>query len=268
MHLALVAGAGLYGEALICDVGRDLGALVEMDGFGPHPSVDGTKNPHCLGHSRAINLPLFLDGDQSDIDIAFDRAIDLNGALAFQVAQDLEIGGDDGRNALWARIASELAKAKTIEDVDDKLAETLFGDEINFVAAQILANPPSIEPANDDLEDAAENEQPASNGAEVPEVEVTLEAPKQLDDGGTDLAASQRIKTVRALNADPRPSIREPEAVVENLAAPTPILTPDSIEDQITSMTQTLKALDVTPPVADFDDDEEKGGFFSRFKRS
>jgi hypothetical protein len=34
-------------------------------------------------------------------------------------------------------------------------------------------------------------------------------------------------------------------------------------------MTQTLKALNVVPPVIDVDDDdEEKGGFFSRFKRS
>ena len=52
-----------------------------------------------------------------------------------------------------------------------------------------------------------------------------------------------------------------------------------TIEDQInTSITQTLKALDVTPPapatdipLANFGDDEpeeKKGGFFSRFKRS
>jgi hypothetical protein len=33
-------------------------------------------------------------------------------------------------------------------------------------------------------------------------------------------------------------------------------------------MTQTLKALNVTPPLAEDDEDEEKGGFFSRFKRS
>jgi len=33
-------------------------------------------------------------------------------------------------------------------------------------------------------------------------------------------------------------------------------------------MTQTLKALNVTPPILDDDDDDEnKGGFFSRFKR-
>jgi hypothetical protein len=67
-----------------------------------------------------------------------------------------------------------------------------------------------------------------------------------------------------------QPSIGEPETVtlVKKPEETTP--TPDSIEDQITSMTQTLKALDVVPPVLPVfdDDDEPKGGFFSRFKRS
>jgi len=85
--------------------------------------------------------------------------------------------------------------------------------------------------------------------------------------------ASQRLKTVRALNADLHPSLREPtNGASEQPAAPEPI------EDQInTSMTQTLKALNVRPPISDrdapgsLDDDDEqqkKGGFFSRFKRS
>jgi hypothetical protein len=76
----------------------------------------------------------------------------------------------------------------------------------------------------------------------------------------------------------------EPAAPVENTAAVN-VATPDPIEDQInTSLTQTLKALDVSPPVldrttridhdSDDDDDDEheeqpkKGGFFSRFRRS
>jgi len=168
------------------------------------------------------------------------------------------------------KIAAELAKAKSIEDVGDKLAETLFGDEINFVAAQVLANPPSAEPANDERESLVATGQPAAAGKAAEEVEVTLEAPKNLDGGGIDLSASQRLKTVRALNADLHPSIREPEATVQSQASPTPAATPDSIEDQInTSMTQTLKALNVTPPVIGNDDDEEsKNGFFNRFKRS
>ena len=86
-----------------------------------------------------------------------------------------------------------------------------------------------------------------------------------------DLSASQRLKTVRALNADLHPSIREPAAVTSTETNDFPGTPPDSIEDQInTSMTQTLKALNVRPPVNDddMDDDERKGGFFSRFKRT
>ncbi len=167
-------------------------------------------------------------------------------------------------------IAAELAKAKSIEDVDDKLAETLFGDEINFIAAQVLANPPSGEPANDPHEVVVATGQPVARGSAAADLDVTLEDPKKLDDGGTDLSASQRLKTVRALNSDLHPSIREPEAVTNNQAVQIPVAAPESIEDQInTSMTQTLKALNVVPPVIDIDDDDEaKGGFFSRFKRS
>ena len=177
---------------------------------------------------------------------------------------------DKKADAEIERIATELAKAKSIEDVDDKLAETLFGDEINFVAAQVLANPPSGEPANDPQEVVVATGQAVARGSAATDFDVTLEAPKKLDDSGIDLSASQRLKTFRALNSDLHPSIRKPEVVMENQSVPTSVTMPETIEDQInTSMTQTLKALNVVPPVIDVDDDDEsKGGFFSRFKRS
>ena len=185
------------------------------------------------------------------------------------------------------KIVAELAKAKSIEDIDDRMAETLFGEELNFVAAQVLANGPNAFSANDDHDVVAAGQPvtagepvesglsvatgpPMSNGNDI-DIEVTLEAPRRLDGGGIDLSASQRLKTVRALNADLHPSRRKPEpqarlrpASTENAAEESP----DSIEDQITSMTQTLKALDVSPPMLEDDDDGSKGGFFSRFKRS
>ena len=186
------------------------------------------------------------------------------------------------------RIASELAKAKTIDDVDDKMAETLFGEELNFVASQVVASGASGEPANDaalfdtaaaQLAQAAGS--PVVEGAPVepqePELEVALETRDTSGEAGIDLSASQRLKTVRALNTDLHPSLREPG----NGDDPGPdvpardLPTPEPIEDQInTSMTQTLKALDVRPPLSrdadddDADDDENKGGFFSRFRRS
>ena len=189
------------------------------------------------------------------------------------------------------RIAAELAKAKTIEDVDDRLAETLFGEELNLVAARVVANGPDTESANGgelslfdtgaaQLAQAAGT--PVVDGAPVedPGLEVSLESPDHVSEAGLDLSASQRLKTVRALNADLHPSLREPG----NGHDPGPdvpardVSTPEPIEDQInTSMTQTLKALNVRPPVSnpvatdepDDDGEEEKrGGFLSRFRRS
>jgi hypothetical protein len=182
------------------------------------------------------------------------------------------------------RIAVELARAKTIEEVDDKLAETLFGEELNLVAAQIVASPPaSRESANDDelaLFDTVAAQMAQAAG--VPALEVSLETPEQGGEAGLDIGASQRLKLARALNVDLHPSIQEPEDTSPSATNNEPsssFETPAPIEDQInTSMTQTLKALNVKPPIservardAEFDDEElepKKNRFFSRFKRS
>ncbi len=191
------------------------------------------------------------------------------------------------------KIAAELAKAKTIEDVDDKLAETLFGEELNLIAAQVIANAPSSGSANDEelalfdtntaqMAQATGSTTPHEPVAEKSGLEVSLETREHGSESGMDLSASQRLKTVRALNADSNPSSHEPEGAPSPVAAsepPAPVATPEPIEDQInTSMTQTLKALNVRPPISDSgfapstmvddDDDEEKSGFFSRFRRS
>jgi type II secretory pathway predicted ATPase ExeA len=183
------------------------------------------------------------------------------------------------------RIAAELAKAKTIEDVDDKLAETLFGEEFNLIAAQVVANGPGDASANDGelslfdtgaatLAQAAGTPVTAGMSFDEPSEEVSLESGDEGGDGGLDLSASQRLKTVRALNANVNPTPQEQGNGQD--FAPRSSATPEPIEDQInTSMTQTLKALNVRPPISnrDLDDDpehdeEKKGGFFSRFRRS
>ena len=201
------------------------------------------------------------------------------------------------------KIAAELSRAKSLEDVDDRMAETLFGDELSLVASQFMKKAVAVESANDDIEavetidevevvaEAEPAEQQAAtagNGKAVStaaassvstspgDVEVTLDSDSQPVRGGMDLSASQRLKTVRALNADLHPSLREPEPKAANDAAqPAPGTKPEPIEDQINiSMTQTLKALNVRPPVSghddgdDEDDTKARSGFFSRFKRS
>jgi len=178
------------------------------------------------------------------------------------------------------KITAELEKAKSIEDMDNKLAETLFGEDLNFIAAQMLASQPAVEAANDELiatgiptADIAPAATPEASqpdkGQYGEQLQVTLEVPKKHYDSGMDPSAAQRLKTVRALNTDSDSSARKPKTPSGH--SPPTLDVPESIENQInTSMTQTLKALNVVPLVNDdhMDDDELKGGFFSRFKRS
>ena len=187
------------------------------------------------------------------------------------------------------KIATDLARAKTLEDVDDKAAETLFGEEFSMLAAQVAASVPDPEAANQDI--PAADSTPAAAGSEpAPAPEPQSEMEKEFkevygDDalevsietspgGGMDLSASQRLATVRALNADKGPAVGNSAGTPAPSAPPKPAVTPDPIEDQInTSMTQTLKALGARPQSAaledeDDDDDDTRGGFFSRFRRS
>ena len=156
-------------------------------------------------------------------------------------------------------IAAELAKAKTLEDVDDKLAETLFGEEFNLVAAQVVASGRAEESANDgelSLFDTGAAQMAQAAGSPV--------TSGMSFDGDSDFEL-----TVGAEKASDEPE-HDPVAPARKEA------TPEPIEDQInTSMTQTLKALNVRPPISDpaesddaDDDDTKKGGFFSRFRRS
>ncbi len=178
------------------------------------------------------------------------------------------------------QIAADLAKAKTIEDVDDKLAETLFGEEINMIAAEVqamAANSPPAEPAAAAQAPQPGNAVPSAVAAPAAPIIDTSTAPATNGQArAPNMTQSQRFRTVKALNKGGR---QRPAPVIEtmsaNTAAPPPPLTasdqPESIEAQIsTSVTQSLKALDAkSMPVADDDDDGgKKGGFFGRFKRS
>ena len=195
---------------------------------------------------------------------------------------------DQKADAELEKIATGLAAAKSIEDCDDHMAETLFGEEFSLmaaqVAAQVAANTPPPEeqevevaasdipgatPANDDDAQASGMEQEFKSVYGENALEVSIETTS----GGLDLSATQRLATVRALNADKAPQA----AVAANGSYGSPATAPvrpqpQPIEDQIdTVMTQTLKALGSRPqPTAYNDDDDEdtKAGFFSRFKRS
>jgi type II secretory pathway predicted ATPase ExeA len=187
------------------------------------------------------------------------------------------------------KIAAGLASAKSIEDVDDKMAETLFGEDFSLAAAQVAAMVAEQEPANEESESAADatpvavGEKPAETSMEREFKEVygedAVEVSIETNGGsGMDLSASQRLATVRALNTDKAPQVGVPAAVNTSNSTtngtatpPQPAGQPQPIEDQInTSLTQTLKTLSSRPKssIEDDDDEDTKRGFFSRFKRS
>ena len=183
------------------------------------------------------------------------------------------------------QIASELAKAKSIEDVDDKLAETLFGEEFNMIAAEVAAKVQVDAPANDEMELQLE----ASGIAAAPPAAGLENAAAIGDEPGQNrnkpsISETQafRLAKVRAMNSNGAPAGAPPspvagESIVMGADGPAvspkdPTKHPESIEDQMsTSMTATLKALSVRPESLAGDDEDnkkKKSGFFSRFKRS
>ena len=124
-------------------------------------------------------------------------------------------------------IATSLARAKTIDDCDDKMAETLFGEEFSMMAAEVAAMAAPELSANDDIEpleieeEAAEEEEealavPEFNGAAA--VSVELDSRPKATGSNMDISASQRLATVRALNANPSnpPQAAAPAAFVHS----------------------------------------------------
>ena len=176
------------------------------------------------------------------------------------------------------KIASEIGMASTLEDFDDKMAETLFGTGISMIAAQLTIKQPTREPANDEIRLELETPTPASpppameppSASPVAEAseEITLTSGTPVDAGAMLPTATQRLKTVRALNAAPVPSSQKAKPAPVN--GPTEVAAPAPIEDQIkTSITQTLKALEIPDDLEDDEPEEApKRGFFSRFRRS
>ena len=215
------------------------------------------------------------------------QRLEEEGILEEEPAEENESGPTEEDRAREEKAAAELekiavglAKAKSIEDVDDKMAETLFGEELSVAAAAVAArvaeeaaaaaaeqDSSASPPAGTTNPDQSEMEKEFENvWGEKPDVEVSIETQIEDQKGGLDISASQRLATVRALSST------KPDAAMQGAAKPAPAVNPDPIEEQITtSLTQTMKALKVNPEpraVNDDDDDERKGGFFSRFRRS
>ena len=184
-------------------------------------------------------------------------------------------------NAKPEEIAENIARAKTIDDVDDKMAETLFGEEFGAIAVQIAERAAAESSANDEMEFASEEPNAAVSNLDFESTAaISVEPTPALSVPvvGSAATASERLATVRALNgtlnkAPPVPSSAEVIVMADPAMHEPPHSSdePKSIEDQInTSITQTLKALNVRPParLVVENDGGEKKGFFGRFRKS
>ena len=220
--------------------------------------------------ATSTELPVLTPPTVSGKPIVKTRAKPIDQAAAKSKKQDNELDA----------IAAGLAKAKTIDDVDDKLAETLFGEEFSMIAAQVVAKAQENASANDDvqpLEEApavaavAPTAEPVSAPTAEPVSAPIVNVKPAPPSSKLDVSASQRLATVRALNENTAPAAARPTpaAASSQTTAPAAEL-PQSFEEQInTSMTATLKALNVSQqPVNDDDDDDDEGGFLGLFRRS
>jgi type II secretory pathway predicted ATPase ExeA len=276
----LVADALLADESVEWDRDPTLGEL--------KPDLEALEKAIAVAHGKAVEKPK----KQTETDGLMDSVgtkeeipeITLDKSIETGIEKQLREEPDDiiapkveiMRNVELDRIAASLGKETSLDEIDDKMAETLFGNSFSMIAAQLSENPPIDESANDALQ--PEPEEPAMEapaigkplGAAVAE-KVSIETRTPSSSSGTDLTASQRLKTVRALSADMPPSMRQPEPPPNSGTARETATNdaPASIEDQInTSITQTLQALEIPADQIDEDTEEDKkSGFFSRFRR-
>ncbi len=257
-------------DPTLAELKPDLDALEQAMAFAHGGVAKPTEHTQAEPESLSDDV-----GEKEELpEIILDKVIE-TGIESMQLDEPDDILPSQPVNkpsAELGKIASEIASAKTLDDFDDKMAETLFGTEISMRTAALLASALPEESAND--ESQLERQATADNAvinASITE-EIFLETPSAGNNTGLDLNASQRLKTVRALNADSRPSTHRPKASpgTGSSAKPAADEAPKPIEDQInTSITQTLKALEIPDDLIDDEPEEEKKrGFFSRFRRS
>ncbi len=197
--------------------------------------------------------------------------------------------------AKLGKLAADLGGAKTLEDIDDVAAETLFGEEFSQMAAAVAAmaaedsaNDPDVQP-EPELDDAPseathasvdlKTDQAPAEKAEKPAVSL---APIKPDDTAAapdiNASANRRFAMLKAMN---EPTAKAPSAVEQKpveakpkTASPEASELPEKKQPQLTpienqfgsSMTATLKALKFDRPPEE--DEEKSGGFLSRFRRS
>ena len=73
----------------------------------------------------------------------------------FAAAAQVDNVSNEIEAATPQKIAEDIANAESLDDLDDAMAETLFGAEIALVAARVTSDATAMEAANSDAEDAS-----------------------------------------------------------------------------------------------------------------
>jgi hypothetical protein len=222
-------------------------------------------------------------------------AVTLTGIPALTLDNVLE--EKRSKSAKEIETEEELAKAASLNDLTNTMAETLFGDEsFAAIAAEVVANPPpgktapgkSSEDASPVMLETEEQASPVkleisneSESADASKPESPAKDPKNTGQTGNfDMTMSKRMDMLKALNSGKKSDKKaQPEktaksnksAAVQKIELvedkPAEVASkvngsqPESIEQQMeTAMTATVKAIsdvDIPPGV---DDDESKDG--------
>ena len=198
---------------------------------------------------------------------------------------DQSIEDKHSKDVVPDELAQELGNAESLDDLSDKMAETLFGDEdFDAIAADVVANPPTSAVApgapGDDVSPVMleTGNEAVSTDASKPDLsEVSDSGHKELGyTGEFNMSVTNRLKMLGKLNkdsancekiemGDDKPAEKAPKPKAPQ---------PEPIEQQIkASMTETLQALSSTnaplrPVEKDEPEDKKSAGLFSRFKRS
>lgn len=204
------------------------------------PDLDALAT--AITRARGIS-PAGEDTDSEDGNPeSAEMAISENAIHAITLDQTLE----DQRKSGPARdtVTAELAKANSLEDISDAMAETLFGIEFQEIAAAVVSNPP----ANDAY--------PGDPGAiAMPAIGTAQPVAKPVNDPPDDASPAKP----EAVDIEPVATAMSSDATLGN---------PDSIEEQFqTSITQTQKVID-PDNLPNSEVGSEKSGLFKLFKKS
>jgi type II secretory pathway predicted ATPase ExeA len=176
------------------------------------------------------------------------------------------------------RVAEQIGRAHSLEDITDVMAETIFGSQaFDEIAAAVVANPPQNEAVSRVMLKDAELPQ-TENESTRKNTQDSADSPLKVDE-----SAAKRLDMVKALNTRTRQATETTLEEIEiGSGNPDPAPSqgagrprgpqPEPIENQIdTSMTQTLQALSsaqVKKRAEQDEDNKKSSGLFSRFRKS